>query len=683
MDSKVIQYIDSNRDELLPFDNIFGDKLRIVIPMIGSEIYDKLMEDLNNIPNIVDFDRANLEIIQRVKLDPKYGHGDSRERRVKLGKAIQDMNIPDDKNKRYLDWYAKYKEFIPKMWALADYLIILSRAPVDLVRMSDYTHIDSCHKRGNSHFQCAVEEAINGGAIAYLVYKDSLENIDESELQDDDLFSDRDRGFDGIKDPVSRVRIRNVKSNYSGVEVAIPELRIYGNTNVPTFYESVVDFLKTQQSVDLKQFTDYNNTLVGGSYEDNNMHDLINSYLGLTGDKKVSAYDINVEVPDNKKEEEMIHLRFEFDLRKELQDIEDNYSYNEAISPSFYVHEEEYDMYDMRADVKFDLSSYALPEDFDITIDDIYEVKRELKKETPIGKFLAKLYETLANHSVYITRIEADTDELKLEVRNNPYDEINSDSDNYDTFCSNLRDLDNDWNNVEGKIQIALIDSGIISGEYSRIQEYMDMDGDDQKQLWKNLEIRGFGFSDFDVSFVKQGGLERRKLIMLRLTPEISKRLYTGKLEEASFVNNVKSALWKFSVDNFKPTSNPNDDDQLNFSSFFESFTKQSWTNDIRYKDFDFDLNKTSSSHFEYPNSLFISRLTITPNNWSNLVMEYFDFMNDHFDIIINLIRFLVVSKLIDTYENTDLEMVDAIKKLVPNFANMQRVFGKYVLVSL
>lgn len=55
--------------------------------------------------------------------------------------------------------------------------IILSRHPLDVLRMSDISGINSCHSEGHSHFECAIAESKGHGPIAYLVSKSELEEL--------------------------------------------------------------------------------------------------------------------------------------------------------------------------------------------------------------------------------------------------------------------------------------------------------------------------------------------------------------------------------------------------------------------------------------------------------------------------------------------------------------------------
>jgi hypothetical protein len=177
------------------------------------------------------------------------------------------------------------------------YSIILTRSPIDVMRMSDFNRITSCHSPpsragDNSYYKCAVAEAHGHGAIAYVVpTEDLLEQTDsqdlqeaENTIQEGEIFDDEMRGSHigiGIT-PVSRGRLRQVryydtdrpKRYDEGTEVAMPEKRVYG-ANIPGFMERVIAWARENQQevienmpredgkIDLNKFM-----IFGGSYED-------------------------------------------------------------------------------------------------------------------------------------------------------------------------------------------------------------------------------------------------------------------------------------------------------------------------------------------------------------------------------------------------------------------------------
>ena len=73
-----------------------------------------------------------------------------------------------------------------------DWSIILSRHPVDVLRMSDLPGMESCHKEGRSHFKCAVAESKGNGLIAYLVKKSELDSFLRTPADDTNAQLQRD-----------------------------------------------------------------------------------------------------------------------------------------------------------------------------------------------------------------------------------------------------------------------------------------------------------------------------------------------------------------------------------------------------------------------------------------------------------------------------------------------------------
>lgn len=75
-----------------------------------------------------------------------------------------------------------------------DYSIVLSRAPIDVLRMSDFPEedIESCHSSGGSYFYCALAEAQNEGAIAFAVRTEDLQGLD---LSKPEIFADQEEGL--------------------------------------------------------------------------------------------------------------------------------------------------------------------------------------------------------------------------------------------------------------------------------------------------------------------------------------------------------------------------------------------------------------------------------------------------------------------------------------------------------
>ncbi len=272
--------------------------------------------------------------------------------------SIQDLVRYWQKNAAYI------KKNIDK--ALGNqYSIIVTRNPVDILRMSDFEDITSCHSppsRGGAgeYYKCAVAEAHGHGAIAYIAKTDQiLENygegitldqiVDSREFQEEEIFYDEERHghsyqhLGGWIEPVSRLRLRQVRyyrhqeqsalmkkygtigdlmdldiseeekdaliarirasgefNPYEGVDLAVPESRVYGSL-IPGFHTRVLQWAQENQSEQLKDAPrnldasmkkygeeswefgtlDLNSFIkFGGSYEDNRISLLVQQLFG-------------------------------------------------------------------------------------------------------------------------------------------------------------------------------------------------------------------------------------------------------------------------------------------------------------------------------------------------------------------------------------------------------------------
>ena len=186
------------------------------------------------------------------------------------------------------------------------YSIILTRSPVDVMRMSDFDKITSCHsppsRRGGgdtSYYKCAVAEAMGHGAVAYVVETTAIDQHyggwegdysiarieDKEEFQKHEIFVDEKRSVDGPLTPLSRIRLRQMRYYDSdspkrwdeGTELAVPETRTYG-AGIPGLVDRVTGWAQKNQgaaienmpkegeNVNLERFW-----IFGGSYEDTAM----------------------------------------------------------------------------------------------------------------------------------------------------------------------------------------------------------------------------------------------------------------------------------------------------------------------------------------------------------------------------------------------------------------------------
>jgi len=201
------------------------------------------------------------------------------------------------------------------------YTIVFSRHPIDVVRMSDFAAISSCHSEGKEYFHCAIAEAKGHGPIAYVVRTDQLETELErsgveniNELDDEEIFNDPQRGVRGIE-PISRLRLRKLVNIAKDYDLAVPENRVYGK-KFPGFMEAVqewarerqIDKFRDPEDPDRLLFPDKNEFVMhGGSYTDTSGGQMLKNFFKpylKPGDDVTYTYQGNVRWEGAENEEE-------------------------------------------------------------------------------------------------------------------------------------------------------------------------------------------------------------------------------------------------------------------------------------------------------------------------------------------------------------------------------------------
>jgi hypothetical protein len=186
--------------------------------------------------------------------------------------------------------------------------IIISRVPIDVLRMSDHAGMHSCHSQPEEYtggyFYCTLAEARNQGAIAYLVKNKDLENID---LNAPEIFYDPQRGVKGIT-PLNRVRIRRIVDQDTGIDFMANETRIYGYEKAVGFVETVKNWIAQQTKKVLydpsssdpneRYFVPDISTLqmLGGHYSDSGMNKLTSDFIEILE----KALEETIETPEQK-----------------------------------------------------------------------------------------------------------------------------------------------------------------------------------------------------------------------------------------------------------------------------------------------------------------------------------------------------------------------------------------------
>lgn len=283
-----IEKINIERD--LHFNNLFGNKLRIVVPLEQDENLNQLIKKLEELDYEVNYeDLINKKQVYK-KIKTQQG---LKVRPEKVGKVLQYHKLTN-----LLDWWQKNSENIKNSEVGAS--IVISRSPIDVLRMSDHDGISSCHSPEKAFYKCARQEARTGGAIAYVVKKSDLKKVN---LQDPEIFEDKDRKVAGII-PLERLRLRRLTrltKEGDKQDLLLPELKTYGVKNVG-FFDAVKSWAKNSQENIIKQINpgeDYKSFhLKGGSYQDTSSDAIWNKFFDASVAGRKSSTDIEEEEED-------------------------------------------------------------------------------------------------------------------------------------------------------------------------------------------------------------------------------------------------------------------------------------------------------------------------------------------------------------------------------------------------
>jgi hypothetical protein len=513
--------------EDLPFDNIFGDKLRIVLPISLGESADSFFDSLifniegaitldkfkAKFPNILKFVRFNYNTKKAiVRIQTQMGEKDREET---LASLVDKMYKCDAFPKEYRDKAIKWIEQNVSQLLPSSYVVI-SRSVIDNLRMSDISGIESCHSPGGGYYSSCLSEAAGGGVIAFVIdggelKKKQIQNIET----DEEIFSDKDRSVEGLE-ATYRLRMRKYYSSATDFFV-LPETKVYrksndrgvGNsTRVPGLIEVLLDFLKTKQELNkediLKLFTDKDITRKGGSYEDTADSYLFNQYFGGTDFKGSIPYEEEEMVDNEEIEEAQSERRYE-QFEQELSHFLRNSGVREAkhVDSWFDVEvQDDYVYYNASGYITIDLDDIELI-DYTGTDDELENLEQEELRDFASGKakyawlkptdkkfrFYKELFGNFKKIGIdedYIRIVKfidnGYTIEMYAHLNDYNYDDgtMSSDVDNYPPFLRNLME----WDAKYDKIKLAIIRALSVSG-------YAD--------LTENQKIQ-YGLADFDDS---------------------------------------------------------------------------------------------------------------------------------------------------------------------------------------
>ena len=277
-------------------------------------------------------------------------------RRIGAQLDMYDPKVGRAMTPAYAKYWAKNAEYIKNNINTLEndrYSIIITRHPIDVLRMSDFSDIMSCHSPpsqaggGESYYKCAVAEAHGHGAVAYVVETQQLKEFVgdpdaglpeiEASMQEGEVFEDDKRYDAGTITPVSRLRLRQVRyyeatqkfkpktddykkvgrNPFEGVQLAVPERRVYGR-KIPGIRDRVMKWVteaqqenmnivkrdsepdNDQRVINLNKFIKF-----GGSYEDNQISKLIAELFGDEGGDGLPANTTGNVVQDTTTEDEL------------------------------------------------------------------------------------------------------------------------------------------------------------------------------------------------------------------------------------------------------------------------------------------------------------------------------------------------------------------------------------------
>lgn len=290
---KILDWISKSVPGDYSFDNLFGNKMRIIIPLkfkaenIGyfNDRDFRLIKDLKQLvdhSDIWNLDNDSLTRASVYKINAPKDFGPELNLKRYKSKTPPPPKRVEQKISKFLGNMAKSKRLIgppvpgdtegliwrgiakrmKEQWDQeADIKfspqgsIIISRHPVDVARMSDFQNLVSCHTPGSSYYKCAVNESRGNAPVAYFIPKKQLDAFfkekgtnEISDLDNEEILVDKDRNIEGLS-PSTRIRLRkftgdNNDSEY--FELAVPEIRPYGN-QVAHFAETVSDWALNNQ----------------------------------------------------------------------------------------------------------------------------------------------------------------------------------------------------------------------------------------------------------------------------------------------------------------------------------------------------------------------------------------------------------------------------------------------------
>jgi hypothetical protein len=627
---------DAVADRELPFQDIFGDAVRIVIPFdtVNSDtVISDILSEISKIKDYAGVDMKKGEVTRKIKLDPKYGGGE-KEQKIAIGRAVANLKIDEDKKKKFLDFLATYRENLaePK-----EYSIVISRNPIDVLRMGELgvrDNLESCHAQGGSYFKCAIQEAKSGGGIAYVVRTEDIEALSEEELQYDEIFEDKKREVDGVH-AISRLRIRRYDTHNDEDDIeaslAVPTHRIYGK-NIPGFFQAVANFLKMSSRIlnntdyIVNKYKEGKIVRYGGTYTDVYNDTVFNDMF--PGDFKF--YDSLID------RERVVEGEPEYDgdddaenladiMDTELQEIDDRFNL-EYSNHGFEVHDDnDGPYYTAWASIRFGRFEFSDNVDDDISFNpqDLMRFNpdgdQEWQKRTPY-EFKGKVSEALIAKK-FIVDLDRflpsgiDIDDVRdIDIDTQGFirfnlntDDLGFDTSDYRDILDTLEAMDNNYEEIFRAINKALAINGYLAGvdvdRYTALENPEEFD--------ETLENFTYDPDDDTLSLNVAIGNVRD--------------VNTGSASRP-----FKKMLYSYLQKYYKPSGPKESPNQLTFAKFFESYDDQG--NLYNIVDIICPVNTSTRPRISCD-------LQITFHTFNKTAADISKFLDDHVDDVINMVR--------------------------------------------
>lgn len=649
-------------DHVLPFENVFNNKLRIVLPIKGTETYNAILNDISKIKDFDRFDPEKKEVVRKIKLDPKYGGGE-KEQKINLGKAINSLKIDPETKKKYLNWFANYESNIPEMNDLKRFSVVVSRSPIDVLRMSDISDIESCHSQGGAYFQCAIQEAITGGAVAYVVHTRDLKKLSDDEFQNEEIFEDKERNVKGIG-VWSRLRIRRYEIEENNNDIGIPEVRIYGR-KIPGFYDTVKNFLtKSQQySVDnlYKLYKNKQLKKTGGSYSDSSDSQLFNR-----------MYDTDVFYGSIRHEDTDENAGREAQFEEELSGFENRFEFEHCNASYNIDGDDDYVYYTAWGEINIDLGEYQVIDDF-VEFDSEYEISqlkkynkdsqyqwerslpynfKEKNQESLINNyknFLAdfKQYENTSftedllasirisgNYNQETGNWEKNHSSMSLGILFNN-EESTDNTDDYLYFLREVDDIDGNYEPIKKALLKALLKNGLIKSGPD-VEKYTTISK--EEEFIENIKNFEFDASEDTTSsevFLGRYNIERPNNVYSANASMIFGEVFENYLDAY-----------------YKPSEN--NTQQATFKNFFENHYTETLIK--KYGIENIKCNFTVAAH---NSELFSMTLEIKFEALNAKTAPVLKFIDDHYDDVINISRMVFMKTAgMETQDSKRLQQV-------------------------